>query len=95
LETARGDVIFAEIYFMKKNINPSYEEGSVKITHDSTEPDSNINFTSGPMIFSNVKYVGYYSIGDKALCIHFKNKPHFIHRLFTKVLLSWKWYDTN
>ena len=41
------------------------------------------------------KYAGYYSIGDKALCIHFKAKPHFIHRLFTKVLLGWKWYDTN
>jgi hypothetical protein len=79
---------------MKKNINHSYE-GSVKITHDSTEPDSNIKFTSSPMIFSNIKYVGYYSIGDKALCIHFKDKPHFIHRLFTKVLLGWKWYDIN
>ncbi len=50
---------------------------------------------SGNTVTLQTKYVGYYSIGDKALCIHFKNKPHFIHRLFTKVLLSWKWYDTN
>jgi hypothetical protein len=78
---------------MNTDINPSYDQQP--IYGGDQVYGTNVKIEGGASPFIYPKYVGYYSIGDKALCIHFKNKPHFIHRLFTKVLLSWKWYDTN
>jgi hypothetical protein len=92
LETAPGDIIFAEIYFMNTDY-PSYDQQP--IYGGDQVHGTNVKIQGGASPFLYPKYAGYYSIGDKALCIHFQTKPHFIHRLFTKVLLGWKWYDTN
>jgi hypothetical protein len=78
---------------MNTDINPSYDQQP--IYGGDQVYGTNVKIQGGASPFIYPKYVGYYSIGDKALCIYFKNKPHFIHRLFTKVLLGWKWYDTN
>jgi hypothetical protein len=37
------------------------------------------------------KYVGYYYLGPKALCIAFEKKPNWFHRTMMKVCLGWKW----
>ena len=37
------------------------------------------------------KYVGYYYLGHKALCIAFVKKPNWFHRTMMKVCLGWKW----
>ena len=37
------------------------------------------------------KYVGYYYLGHKALCIAFEKKPNWFHRTMMKVCLGWKW----
>lgn len=37
------------------------------------------------------KYVGYYYLENKVLCIAFEKKPNWFHRTMMKVCLGWKW----
>ena len=39
------------------------------------------------------KYVGYYYLGRKALCIAFEKKPNWFHRTMMKACLGWEWTD--
>lgn len=38
------------------------------------------------------KHVGKYVVNDN-LHIYFKTKPSLVNRLFTRLLLGWKWVD--
>lgn len=44
--------------------------------------------------FYQKKVAGSYKIGESTF-IYLKNKPNYIHRCFTKLLLGWEWKDTK
>ena len=49
-------------------------------------------------IYKPEKEVGYYNITGKQqykILFGFTKKPNYVHRLFCKLLLGWKWEDKN
>lgn len=52
------------------------------------------------LTFNEVKYVGGYRVGGTnsgsySIQFNLPKKPPYIHRLFCKLLLGWKWVDVN
>lgn len=67
------------------NINHS---SNIEINPDSPVVFDYSNFTSETLILPT-NYVGYWIIGD--LNIGTFKKPHWVHRIFSKLLLGWEW----
>jgi len=37
--------------------------------------------------------VGYWGIGDDSMQIHRENRPNWLRRTFSKILIGWEWKD--